>query len=74
MDKSLLASKIEAAKRDVTDAEAEIEKLLGELRVMVRAEKVGVSEAVEGAFVKLRSARAALEGLEEILVDDQDGP
>ncbi len=72
MNRSLLVSNIEAAKRDVTDAEADMEKLIQELRVMARAEKTTISQALETAFSKLRGARRHLEVLEDLLADDRD--
>jgi hypothetical protein len=69
MDKALFISKFEAAKHDVGEAEAEIEKLIRELRVMARAEKTTVSKSLEGAFNKLRAARLNLEALEVFLAN-----
>jgi len=67
IDRSELAAKLEEAKRHVTDAEANMEKLIRELRVTARAEKTTISLALESAFTTLRSARLNLEALEVLL-------
>lgn len=73
MDRALLISNIEAAEREVKGAEAEIETLLADLRVMPRAEKTTISAALESAFKKLRAARLNLEALEHHLrANDRD--
>lgn len=64
MDRKLLASKIDVAKLEVSSAEADIEKLMADLRVMPRAEKTTISAVLETSFDKLRRARLALEALE----------
>jgi hypothetical protein len=71
MDRALLASKVEAAKGAVTDAEVELERLISDLRVMARAEKTTINAALESAFTKLRAARRDLEALEDVLAKDR---
>ena len=73
MDRALLASKLDAAKRDVTEAEADIEKLIAELRATVRADKTTISAGLAAAFNKLRAARFHLEALETLLASDREG-
>ena len=51
----------------MTEAEADIEKLLRELRAKARAEKTTIGEVLEAAFNKLRSARGTVEALEELI-------
>jgi hypothetical protein len=70
-DRALLASKVEAAKRNVIEAEADLERLLSELRAMARAEKTTISAALESAFTKLRAARSDLEALEQLVASDR---
>jgi hypothetical protein len=70
--RALLVSKVEAAKHELTEAEADIEKLLRELRAKARAEKTTISEVLETAFNKLRSARGNVEALEELIDTDHD--
>ena len=70
--RALVVSKIEAAKHEMTEAEADIEKLLGQLRAQARAEKTTISQGLEAAFKKLRRARGIVEGLEEILATERD--
>jgi hypothetical protein len=58
------------AKRDINDAEANLAKVLREIDVAPRAEKVTVSQVVQDAFAKVRAVRAALNDLEELTKDD----
>ena len=52
------------ARRDLLRAEAEVEAALSALHAAPRAEKTGVTRAMEDAFEKVRAARRALEDLE----------
>jgi hypothetical protein len=70
---ALVLSKVEAAKREMTEAEADIERLLRELRATARAEKTTISEVLEAALNRVRGARAsvdALKGLIDTKLDD----
>ncbi|WP_437808474.1 hypothetical protein [Sorangium sp. So ce1078] len=64
--------KITAAKQEITDAETNLEKALGEIQVAPRADKMAVSEVVQEAFTKLRAARTNLVELEGIVMRDED--
>ena len=55
---------LEIARRDLARAEAEVDTALSALHAAPRAEKTGVTRAVEDAFEKVRAARRALDGLE----------
>jgi hypothetical protein len=70
--RALLVSKVQAAKHEMTEAEADIERLLRELRATARAEKSTISEVLEAAFNKLRSARGNVEALEELIATKRD--
>ncbi|MDP9152137.1 MAG: hypothetical protein M3O36_19605 [Myxococcota bacterium] len=59
--------RVTTAKNDMMAAEGELEKALGEIRVAPRAEKTTISAIVEAAFENLKSARAKLVELEELL-------
>jgi hypothetical protein len=75
VDRALLVSKIEAAKRDVMEAEVEIEGLISHLRATARAEKTTIGQTLETAFKKLRAARSTLEALERhLLANDRTSP
>ena len=54
---------LEIAKRDLARAEAEVDTALSALHAAPRAEKTGVTRAVEDAFDKVRAARRALDDL-----------
>ncbi|WP_437965023.1 hypothetical protein WMF04_35965 [Sorangium sp. So ce260] len=64
--------KITAAKQEITDAETNLEKALGEIEIAPRADKMAVSEVVQEAFTKLRAARTNLVELEGIVMRDED--
>lgn len=72
MLKKNLLEKITAAKQEITDAETNLEKALGEIQVAPRADKMAVSEVVQEAFTKLRAARTNLVELEGIVMRDED--
>ena len=61
MDKKEMLAEIAAAKSEVIAAEKELDELLRKIEVAARAEKTTISEAVRGAFGKLRAARQHLE-------------
>ena len=61
MDTKTIMAEIMAAKNEVHEAEKQLDKLLREIEVAARAEKTTISEAVRGAFGKLRAARQHLE-------------
>jgi hypothetical protein len=71
VDKHELAGMVSAARQDLTEAESELVKVLGEIRVALRAEKTAVTTAVEDAFTKLRRAKTRLAELEAELVSDR---
>jgi hypothetical protein len=64
-----ITEQIDAALVEVTAAEGALEALLRDLNAGIRAEKVKVSEAVEGAFTRLRNSRMTLSKLREELAE-----
>jgi hypothetical protein len=66
-----LLSKIEHAKQDVSRAELELGRLLGELEGAPRAEKTTLSQGLELAFGLLRAAKTDLAEL-EVMVSAED--
>ena len=72
MKKRAVLAKIDAAKTELTAAEADLDKVLREIRMAPRAEKTAISEVVQKAFTELRAARAKLVELEEDLVAEPD--
>ena len=59
---------ISVAERELSEAEAELDGAIGEIRVALRADKTTVTAAVEEAFAKLRRARNTVTELEARLV------
>ena len=62
--------KLDAALAEVDAAETALAMLLLELRRAPRAEKVTVTQVVENAFARLRTARQELAKLHELVVGD----
>ncbi len=60
---------IALARRDLARAEVEVDTVLSALLAAPRAQKTGVTRAVEDAFEKVRAARRALDGLQLDLPD-----
>ena len=63
---------LEAAKRELSGAEVEIERLLREIPSVARAEKTTIPQAIESAFSKLRSARSKLDELEKLVAAEAE--
>ncbi len=63
---------ISVAERELSEAEAELDSAIGELRVALRADKTTVTATVEEAFAKLRHAKNTLTELEARLVSIPD--
>jgi len=55
---------ISLARRELTEAESELDKVMGEIRNALRAEKTAITSAVEDAFSRLRRAKSKLAELE----------
>ena len=64
MNASRLIARLESAREAIALAEEAIEMALGEIPVAPRAHKVAMGYTLEGAFAKLRAARAELLALE----------
>ncbi|WP_159396800.1 hypothetical protein [Sorangium cellulosum] len=62
--------KVVAAKRDITEAENDLEKVLRDIQVAPRADKTTISKVVEDAFTKLRAVKANLIELEALVTTD----
>lgn len=67
MDEDNLREKIHAAKEDVAEAAAALDRLVKEIAVATRAEKTTITTGVEEALAKLRAALAVLVDLEAAL-------
>ena len=70
MNKRKLLEKITAAKTELMEAEADLDRCMREIRIAPRAEKTTITAMVEAAFSKLRSARADLVELEALANED----
>jgi hypothetical protein len=71
MDKQPILEKIAAAKRELGEAEADLEKVLLDLKVSVRAEKAMIGKALEDAFAKVKHAGKNLVDLENLIVSQK---
>ena len=63
---------LRVAKTCLNDAETDLARLLNEIEVAPRAEKMAISEALRQAFQKLREAREHLGKLETLLRTNDD--
>jgi len=70
MDTAELLEKLIVARQELTDAAADLEKVLNEIEVAPRAEKKAISAIVSNAFAKLNSAKTTLEDLTNLVADD----
>jgi hypothetical protein len=66
-ERQSILEKISIAKRDISEAEIELEKAIGEILVSPRAAKTTISKVVEEALTKVRAARANLDELEKFV-------
>jgi hypothetical protein len=64
----VLLSKIAAAKRHVSAAEAELDKLMREIRAEPRARKTTISQVMQSTFDKLQAAKSDVATLEKLLL------
>ena len=62
-----LPAKIEAAKEMIGQAENDLQRLVTNTAVAPRADKAKPSEVVQAALLKVKTAKAKLQGLEESL-------
>jgi len=67
MDKQAILDKIKVARQELSDAEANVGKVLRELKVSVRADKAMIGEALEAAFTKVKLANSDLVELEKLI-------
>jgi hypothetical protein len=66
-ERQSILEKISIAKRDISEAEIDLEKVVGEILVSPRAEKMTISKVVEDALAKVRAARTNLDELEKFV-------
>jgi ribosomal protein L23 len=71
MDKQPILDKITAAKKELGEAEADLEKVLLTLKVAVRAEKAMIGKALEDAFSKVKHATKNLVDMEKLIVNEK---
>jgi hypothetical protein len=72
MNKRAILDKIKVAKQGLSDAEADVGKVLREIKVAVRADKSMISEPLEAAFSKLKLANEDLIDLEQLIESAPD--
>jgi prefoldin subunit 5 len=71
MEKRNLLEKLDAAKRDISEAESHLEKVLQAIQGAPRADKTTMSNVVKDAFAKLKAARGNLVDLEGLVENDK---
>lgn len=70
MKREEILERIVSAKSEITSAEEAIGEVLRGLKISASGEEVSISKAVEDAFLRLRSARSSLAGLEKSLITE----
>ena len=71
MDKQPILDKIAAARQELGEAEADLEKALTSLKVAARAEKAMIGKALEDAFSKVKHASKNLIDMERLIVSEK---
>ena len=64
MEEHDLLPMISSARQELSEAESELDKVMGEICVALRAEKTSIASVVEAAFARLRRAKSKLAELE----------
>jgi hypothetical protein len=70
--KQTLLAKVDTATQEVSDAAEALAKLLSDLQKAPRAEKTTISNIVEEAFTRLKTARTALSDVKKILAKEAE--
>jgi hypothetical protein len=70
VEKHELLPMISLARHELSEAEGELDKVMGEIRVALRADKISIASVVEDAFARLRRARGKLAELETKLSNE----
>jgi hypothetical protein len=71
VEKHELLPMISLARRELSEAEGELDKVMGEIQVALRAEKTAIASVVEDAFLRLRRAKSKLAELETKLSSNE---
>ena len=72
MDKQPILDKIAAAKKELSEAEADLGQVLRTLKVSARAEKAMIGKALEDAFSKVKHATKNLISMEKLIAKEKD--
>ncbi len=72
MNKAAILEKVGVARQELNDAQTNLEKVLRELKVAVRADKSMIGEALEAAFSKVKLASKDLSELENLIANALD--
>jgi hypothetical protein len=72
MKEQRILQEVRAAKNGVAEAEGDLAKLLRAIQGGARAEKITISETLQAAFDKLRTARQHLVTLEKLAGEPDD--
>jgi hypothetical protein len=67
MNKQAIVDKIKVARQELGEAEANLDRVLRELKISVRADKSMIGEALEAAFSKVKLASKDLVDLEGLI-------
>jgi hypothetical protein len=70
LDRSFALTKVDAARKAITDAGQDLDRVVRELAVTQDSDNTWVTEIVTEAFSKLTAARATLADLEKIAASE----
>lgn len=70
--KETMLAKVHTASTEVSDAAGDLQKLLAEILKTPRAQKTKISQVVEDAFSRLKTARVALVDVEKLLKKEKE--
>ena len=70
--KETVLAKVHTATTEVSDAAEALDELLAQIKAAPRAQKTTISNVVEAAFSRLKTARVALSDVEEILKKEKE--
>lgn len=70
--KETVLAKVQTATTEVSDAADALDQLLAKIKAAPRAQKTTISQVVEAAFSRLKTARVALSDVEKILKKEKE--
>ncbi len=67
IDKETLLAKIAVANQEILEAENDLERVIRDIQVSPRAEKIAITKVVEEAIAKVKATKTCLVELESLI-------